>query len=50
MKCYYCDNMIENEFVAIDFGIYGKLEFCNNKCKNDFIEERTIDCVLNKEE
>lgn len=49
MVCYCCDEKIQNEAVVIDFGIYGKLYFCNDDCKEKFIEDRTYNVVFDEE-
>lgn len=49
MICDYCDEKIHNEVTVLDFGLYGRLFFCDDNCKDAFIDNHTTNQVLDEE-
>jgi hypothetical protein len=49
MMCDFCDEKIKYEATIIDLGRMGKLNFCNQDCKENYIDDCTTEQILDEE-
>ena len=49
MVCDCCDERIECEVTVVDFGRMGRLYFCDDDCKDMYIDNCTTEQVLDEE-